>query len=100
MWEITAPPAPQHTQTTEDRIGNNAAKNDPQRRLGPKPLQWPQETGKKETMHHFEAIETAKGNNWRLLNVRHIISLQGKNNEVETKDKNNRQGNSIKRKKM
>lgn len=32
--------------------------------------------------------------------MRHIISLQGKNNEVETKGKNNRQGNKIKRGKM
>lgn len=31
--------------------------------------------------------------------MRHRISLQGKNNEVETKGKNNRQGNKIKRKK-
>lgn len=32
-----------------------------------------------------------KGNNWRFLNVTRIISLQGKNNEAETKGKNNRE---------
>lgn len=45
--------------------------------------------GIKETTHHSAATEIAKGNNWRLWNMKSLSSSQGKNN---------RQGNRIKTK--
>lgn len=61
----TAHTAHTRAHTTEDRIAGYTDEHKLQRELGPIIVTMTTGDVKKEATQHFEAIETAKGNDWR-----------------------------------